>query len=48
MEQTKKTWEPMKLTLAGDVAEVVKGGGGKMSIFGGDSGDSPRKPKGQG
>lgn len=49
MEETKKkTWQPMRLTLAGDVADVVQGGGGKMSINAHDTGDAPRKPKGQG
>jgi hypothetical protein len=38
----------MRLTLAGDVAQIVQGGGGKLSVFGGDTGDSPRKPRGQG
>jgi hypothetical protein len=41
-------WEPMKLTEVGTVAEVVQGGGGKLSIVAADMGDPPRKPKGQG
>jgi hypothetical protein len=27
---------------------VIQGGGGKLSIASNDSGDAPRKPKGQG
>ncbi len=36
----------MKLTEVGTVAEVVRGGGGKLSIVADDMGDV-RKPKGQ-
>lgn len=43
----KKSWEPMKLTHVGGIAEVVKGGGGKASLNAHDTGDSPRKPRGQ-
>ncbi len=48
MENSKQPWEPMKLTYAGDVAEVIKnlGGQGKSSSAA-DSGDI-RKPPGQG
>lgn len=38
----------MRLVHVGDIASVVKGGGGKMSINAADSGDSPKKPRGQG
>ncbi len=44
----KKPWEPMRLVHVGAIADVVKGGGGKMSINAADSGDSPKKPRGQG
>jgi hypothetical protein len=37
----------MKLTAVGHVAEVVQGGGGKLSPETHDSGDN-RKPSGQG
>jgi hypothetical protein len=47
MELKKQPWEPMKLTYVGHVAEIVQGGGGKLSKTGGDPGDS-RKPSGQG
>ena len=42
-----KVWEPMRVTPAGTVAEVLRGGGGKLSIMAADTGDV-RKPKGQG
>lgn len=48
LKTSKRPWEPMKLHRVGDIAEVVKGGGGKMSINAADSGDSPKKPRGQG
>ncbi len=43
----KQTWEPMKLIPVGHVAEVVQGGGGKLSPETHDTGDN-RKPPGQG
>jgi len=48
MTDQKQPWEPMKLTHAGDVAEVIQnaGGQGKTSTSA-DSGDI-RKPPGQG
>ena len=42
----KQVWEPMRLTEVGTVGDVVKGGGGKLSIVAADMGDV-RKPKGQ-
>lgn len=47
MESTKQPWEPMQLTYVGDVAEIIQGGGGKLSTTGGDPGDK-RKPSGGG
>ena len=43
----KKTWEMPKLTRVGSINEVVLGGGGKLSLTGGDPGES-RKEKGSG
>ncbi len=43
--ESKKLWEPLKKSYAGRVADVVQGGGGKLSIVGGDPGES-RKEKG--
>jgi hypothetical protein len=44
---SRKTWQPMKLAYVGDAKDIVRSGGGKVSISEADSGD-PRKPKGQG
>jgi hypothetical protein len=43
----KRQWEPLKLTYLGHLSEVVQGGGGKLSIVGGDPGEN-RKPSGSG
>ena len=43
MESTKQPWEPMQLTYVGHVAEIVQGGGGKLSIMGGDPGDAGKE-----
>lgn len=40
-------WEPMGLEPLGKVSEVVRIGGGKLSLPFDDKGDDPRKPKGQ-
>jgi len=42
-----KTWEPMKLTYAGEARDIVRSGGGKTSVTLADAGDT-NKPKGQG
>jgi hypothetical protein len=48
MIQSKKKWEPMKLTYAGDVADIIKNAGGQgKSSTNFDSGDI-HKPPGQG
>lgn len=44
--EAKQTWEPMKLVCAGRVAEIVQGGGGKLSTPGGDPGESRRTRSG--
>jgi hypothetical protein len=44
--QTKR-WEKPELRRVGDVADIVQGGGGKLSLLADDTGDAPRKPKGQ-
>jgi hypothetical protein len=38
--QTKKPWASLKVTHVGHVADVVKGGGGKLSTTGGDPGEA--------
>ena len=42
-----KRWEKPELRRVGDVADIVQGGGGKLSLLADDTGDAPRKPKGQ-
>jgi len=44
--RTKSTWEEPSLRKVGSVGDVLRGGGGKMSITTNDTGDV-RKPKGQ-
>ena len=43
----KPAWVPPAVKDAGTVGEILKGGGGKLSIETNDTGDI-RKPKGQG
>ena len=38
-EVEKKTWESPKLVLLGTITDVVRGGGGKLSVTGGDPGE---------
>lgn len=40
-------WERPKLERVGRLAEIVQGGGGKLSIPTDDPGDPLRKPRGQ-
>lgn len=44
---TPQKWETMKVTYVGHVGEIVRGGGGKLSLVGGDPGES-RKERGSG
>jgi hypothetical protein len=43
----KRRWQTMTLTDLGDMRAVIQGGGGKLSIVGGDPGEN-RKPSGSG
>jgi hypothetical protein len=36
----KHPWEKFRVTKVGNVADVVRGGGGKLSTAGGDPGES--------
>jgi hypothetical protein len=47
MANTLQTWEPMRLLRVGTVAQILRGGGGKLSPPFDDPGE-PRKPIGQG
>ena len=44
---TTRQWVKPELRRVGDIADIVQGGGGKLSLLADDSGDAPRKPKGQ-
>jgi hypothetical protein len=47
-DETKKPWQPMKLTYTGEAKDVVQfPGGGKLSTAPADPGD-PKKPTGLG
>jgi hypothetical protein len=43
----KQPWEPLKLTYIADIGDLVQGGGGKLSLTGGDPGEI-RKERGSG
>jgi hypothetical protein len=43
----RQNWEPIKVIYVGHMAEVLQGGGGKLSLNAADTGDI-RKPPGQG
>jgi hypothetical protein len=45
--ENRRTWEPPAIKTVGTVTEVLRGGGGKLSINANDTGDI-RKPKGMG
>ena len=44
--ETKRPWEPMKLTYAGEARDIVRSGGGKIGVTQADMGDT-NKPQGQ-
>jgi hypothetical protein len=39
----KQSWEPLKLIYVGNVVELVRGGGGKLSMSGGDPGENRKQ-----
>ena len=44
----RRQWVPPAVKLVGTIAEVLKHGGGKLSMTADDSGDPPRKTMGHG
>jgi hypothetical protein len=44
---TKLRWEPVRLNYVGHISEIIRGGGGKLTIAGGDPGEG-KKPSGSG
>lgn len=39
----KQPWQPVTVRYAGDVAEVIRGGGGKLTTVGGDPGEGRKQ-----
>ena len=39
----KKIWEPMKVSFLGKATTLIKSGGGKLSVAGGDPGESKKQ-----
>ena len=46
-QEARKDFEPMEVAEVGHVGEVLEGGGGKLSLVGGDPGEN-RKQQGGG
>lgn len=44
----KRSWTPIKLGYVGHVADALRGGGGKLSLSGGDTGESRKQSGGGG
>ncbi len=44
--EKRKDWTPMKVLLVGKATDLIKGGGGKLSIAGGDPGEGKKQPSG--
>jgi len=42
----KKNWAPMKVVVLGKATDLIKGGGGKLSIAGGDPGEGKKQSSG--
>lgn len=47
VSESKKPWQPLERSYVGNVGDVVRGGGGKLSPSTSDPGDA-NKPQGQG
>ena len=43
----RRSWVTPELNAVGTVGEVLRGGGGKITVVEADTGDTPRLPKGQ-
>ena len=41
--QDRRPWEPPALKTVGTIAEVLQGGGGKLSTIGGDPGENRKQ-----
>jgi hypothetical protein len=43
---TKKAWKPMKVSSIGKATDLIKTGGGKLSLAGGDPGEGKKQKAG--
>jgi hypothetical protein len=43
----RRPWATPALSSVGTVGDVLRGGGGKITVVEADTGDTPRLPKGQ-
>jgi hypothetical protein len=46
--EERKSWVPMKVVLIGKATEMIRGGGGKLSLSGGDPGEGKKQSGGMG
>ena len=46
-DQSKRPWEPVRLRYVGHISDIIKTGGGKLTVTGGDPGEG-KKPSGGG
>jgi hypothetical protein len=42
----KSSWEPMRLSTLGKATSLIQGGGGKVSLVGGDPGENKKQKNG--
>ena len=45
VETEKNSWEPIRLAPLGKATSLIQGGSGKVSLTGGDPGDSRKQSK---
>ncbi len=46
--EERKSWVSMKVVLIGKATDMIKGGGGKLSLSGGDPGEGKKQSCGTG
>ena len=39
----KRSWEPIRLSYVGHISEIIKQGGGKLTVAGGDPGEGKKQ-----
>ena len=45
--QVRRPWEPPAMKAVGTISEVLEGGGGKLTLTGGDPGEARKQQGGQ-